>query len=132
MTSRISLLLGGLLAALAVGLGAFGAHAMQAVLDERELALWNTAVQYQMWHALGLLALGACRLPRLGVAVALLATGTVIFAGTLYLLALTGVRWLGMITPVGGTLMIVGWLFVAWRACAGRWPGARRADRAGS
>lgn len=112
---RFALLAGSLLAALGVGLGAFGAHGLRHLLDTGALAWWQTAVQYQMWHALGLLALGAARLPRSGLPAALLAAGTVIFAGSLYAMALTGLRALGMVTPVGGTLMIAGWLLLAAR-----------------
>ena len=115
MSARI-LSAGALLAALGVILGAFGAHALRDALEPVELGWWQTAVQYQMWHAIGLLALAALPLPRLGLPAALLAVGTVIFSGTLYLMALTGARWLGAVTPPGGTLMIAGWLLLLRRA----------------
>lgn len=114
--NRFALLAGSLLAALGVGLGAFGAHGLQSLLTTEELAWWHTAVQYQMWHAVGLIGLGASRLARQTLPDIALTLGTLIFSGTLYLLALTGLRWLGAVTPIGGTLMIVGWLMVAWRA----------------
>ncbi|MGL1832846.1 DUF423 domain-containing protein [Rhodocyclaceae bacterium SMB388] len=114
--SRIALLSGSLLAALGVALGAFGAHGLRGMLGPIELAWWHTAVQYQMWHAVGLVALGACPLRRVGPAILALGAGTVLFSGTLYLLALTGMRWLGMLTPIGGALMILGWSILAWRA----------------
>lgn len=114
-SSRFALLAGALLAALGVALGAFAAHGLRAVLDQTALAWWQTAVQYQMWHAIGLIALGAARLPRTLLPALLLATGTVIFASTLYTMALGGPRWLGAITPIGGSLMIAGWLVLAWR-----------------
>jgi len=105
---------GALLAALGIALGAFGAHGLRAVLDEAALGWWNTAVQYQMWNAVGLVALGA--LPRrLGLAALLIIAGVLIFSGSLYLMALTGERRLGMVTPVGGALMIAGWAIAAWR-----------------
>jgi len=85
------------------------------VLDDAALAWWQTAVQYQMWHAVGLVALGAARLSRSLLPAAMLASGTVIFAGTLYAMALGGPRWLGAVTPVGGSLMILGWLVLAWQ-----------------
>jgi len=88
---------------------------LSAVLDENALAWWQTAVQYQMWHATGLIALGAARLPRSLLPAVLLTAGTIIFAGTLYAMALGGPRWLGAVTPVGGSLMIAGWLVLAWR-----------------
>lgn len=97
-------------------LGAFGAHALRDTLDATRLGWWQTAVQYQMWHAIGLLAVAALPLSRLGHPALLLAIGTTIFSGTLYLMALTGVRWLGAITPIGGALMILGWLLIAWTA----------------
>ena len=112
-SSRFALLAGALLAALGVALGAFAAHGLRAVLDQTALAWWQTAVQYQMWHAIGLIALGAARLPRTLLPALLLATGTVIFASTLYAMALGGPRWLGAITPIGGSLMIAGWLVLA-------------------
>ncbi len=115
MNHSYALITGSLLAALGVGLGAFGAHGLRNILDTAQLEWWHTAVQYQMWHALGLIALGATRLEHLTLPVTLLTLGTLMFAGSLYLLALTGLHWLGMITPFGGLLMIAGWLTVAWR-----------------
>ncbi len=106
---------GATFAALGVALGAFGAHGLRATLDPLRLGWWETAVQYQMLHAIGLIAIGAAPLRRIGTAALLLATGTGLFSGTLYLMALSGARWLGMITPMGGALMIAGWLLLAWR-----------------
>jgi len=108
------LIAGALLAASGVMLGAFGAHALRSSLDATHLGWWQTAVQYQMWHAIGLIALSAIPLTRPGPPAILLTIGTIIFSGTLYLMALTGVRWLGAITPIGGALMILGWLALAW------------------
>ncbi len=105
---------GALMAAVGIGLGAFGAHALERMLDERALGWWETAVQYQMWNAVGLVALGAAP-RRLEVPAALIGAGTLLFSASLYLLALTGARWLGMVTPIGGGLMIAGWLLAAWR-----------------
>lgn len=115
MSNRFALLSGSLLAALGVSLGAFAAHGLRGSLGAVELAWWSTAVDYQMWHALGLIGLGASRDARLSVPAVFLASGTVVFAGSLYVMALTGARWLGMITPLGGVLMVAGWLLVAWR-----------------
>lgn len=117
--NRLILIAGSLLAGLGVALGAFGAHGLRNVLGPTELGWWNTAVQYQMWHATGLLALGAWRLPNTGAAAVLLVVGTLVFSGSLYVMALSGWRMLGMITPIGGTLMIAGWLLLAWRALRG-------------
>lgn len=114
--ARRVLLAGAVLAALGVSLGAFGAHALGDTLGEQRLGWWNTAVQYQMWHAVGLVGLGAA-LPRPGLAAWLLAGGTALFSGSLYAMALTDARWLGAVTPLGGFLMIAGRLAAAW-ACA--------------
>ena len=107
---------GAILAALAVILGAFAAHALQRQLGSEELGWWHTATEYQMGHALGVLALGlnggrSARLPAW-----LLAGGSIVFSATLYLMAVGAPRGLGALTPVGGLLMIVGWLLLAWRA----------------
>ena len=110
------LLAGALLAGLGVALGAFAAHGLRTRLGAVELGWWQTAVQYQMWHAVALLALAAVPLPRLGLPAALLGAGTCIFSASLYIMALTGLRALGMVTPIGGLLMIAGWLLLAWRA----------------
>lgn len=106
---------GALLAALGVGLGAFGAHALKARLGPAALGWWETAVQYQMWHAVGLVALGALGSRRMGVPASLLLAGTVIFSGSLYAMALSDAPWLGAVTPLGGVLMISGWLVAALR-----------------
>ena len=112
-SEKLPLLIGALLAALGVLLGAFGAHGLRAGFTPEALGWWQTGVQYQMWQALGLVAIGAARLPRSRLSVWLLALGTLVFSGSLYLLALTGARWLGMVTPVGGVLMIAGWVCFA-------------------
>ena len=105
---------GALLAALGVALGAFGAHGLERLLDERALGWWQTAVSYQMWSGLGLVGLGASR-RALGRPALLIGIGAIIFSGGLYVMALTGARWLGMVVPIGGAAMIAGWLFAAWR-----------------
>ena len=113
---RQILLAGALLAASGVILGAFGAHALRAALDPVRLGWWQTAVQYQMWHAVGMIAIAALPIARPHRPAWAIGIGTVIFSGTLYLMALTGLRWLGAITPIGGALMILGWLLLAWEA----------------
>lgn len=113
--ARLALLLGALLAALGVALGAFGAHGLKAVLDAERLGWWHTGVQYHLWHAIGLVAIGAAALPGTRGAAILLAIGVIVFSGSLYLMALTGLRWLGMVTPLGGLALIGGWLWLAWR-----------------
>lgn len=112
-----------LLALLAVALGAFGAHALQERLPAGDLGIFDTAVRYQMYHALGLLAVAWAlgRWPErrlLPWAGGSLLAGTLVFSGSLYLLLASGQRWLGAITPLGGLLMILGWALVAfalWR-----------------
>ena len=108
-------LAGALLAGLGVALGAFGAHGLRATLDAQALGWWQTGVQYQMWHAVALIALVALRGVRTDVPAWLIAAGTIVFSGSLYIMALTGARWLGAVTPIGGLLMIAGWCLLAWR-----------------
>lgn len=104
-------------AALAVAFGAFGAHALKEKLSAHYLAVWETAVQYQMFHALGLIAVGILMsssllgpISQLNWAGWLLLAGIVIFSGSLYVLSLTGIGVLGAITPIGGVAFIVGWI----------------------
>lgn len=111
-----------LLAALGVALGAFGAHTLKASLSQPLLSTFETGVRYQMYHALGLLAMAWAidRWPerRLVAAAWLLFVGTLVFSGSLYLLVLTGARWFGAITPFGGIALIAGWGLAAWRVLA--------------
>ncbi len=115
--------LGAVLAALAVALGAFGAHALKARLAPDSLAIWQTAAQYHFWHALGVIAAGLAlaQVPGSGwlrAAGILLALGVLLFSGSLYALALSGVRGFGAVTPFGGLAFILGWLALAigaWR-----------------
>lgn len=106
--------LAALSAALAVGFGAFGAHALRSRLDEYALSVFQTAVQYHFYHALALLAVGLLALHQVDSALLrasgwLFIVGTLVFSGSLYGLSLTGVRWLGAITPLGGLAFIAGW-----------------------
>jgi len=109
---------------LAVGLGAFGAHGLKGRIDTDMMAVYQTAVQYQFWHGLGL-GLIAVLMRQFPEAVLLKWTGWLmlagigIFSGSLYVLALTGLRWLGAITPLGGTCFLAAWLLLAvfaWRS----------------
>jgi uncharacterized membrane protein YgdD (TMEM256/DUF423 family) len=108
--------------ALSVVLGAFGAHALGDRLAPEQLAWWETAVNYQALHAVALILFGlfAERHTCHGLASACFVAGAAIFSGTLYAMALGGPRWLGAITPIGGTLLIAGWLAFAWAAARGR------------
>lgn len=101
-------------AALAVALGAFGAHALKATLPPELLVTWETAVRYQMYAAFGI-QLGALQRGSQGP-LWFLALGSLFFSGSLYLLCLTGVRWLGAITPLGGLALIAGWLLLGREA----------------
>ena len=112
--------LGALSAFLAVAAGAFGAHALRARLSPDLLAVFETAARYQMYHALGLLAVAwmVTRWPgpwpvRAGW---LFVAGTVLFSGSLYALALTGTRGLGAVAPAGGVAFLAAWIAVAWAA----------------
>ena len=110
--------LGALLAALAVVAGAFGAHAHAARLDAHALALWETAARYLMYGGLGLALLGLLARQGAGrgagAAGWCLLLGSLVFSGTVAALALGGPRWLGAVTPLGGTLLIAGFLLFAW------------------
>jgi len=122
---RPFLFFGSLFAGLGVVLGAFGAHALEARVTAELVATFETGVRYQMYHALALLvvALVAERRPTdglLGAGGWLFVVGILLFSGSLYVLTLSGIRWLGAITPVGGTAFIIGWFCVAVAALRGR------------
>lgn len=110
--------LGAINAFLAVALGAFGAHALKSRLSAEMLSIFETGVQYHFYHALGLLAIGliATHLPdsiwlkRSGW---LMFLGIIIFSGSLYILSITGMRWLGAITPIGGLCFLASWILLA-------------------
>jgi len=105
-------------ALLAVAFGAFGAHGLKDRLGETEMAIYRTAVDYHMWHALGLAMIGLLaerypEAPGFRWAGAAMITGLVLFSGSLYALSLSGLGWLGMITPLGGLSFMVGWALLA-------------------
>jgi uncharacterized membrane protein YgdD (TMEM256/DUF423 family) len=132
MNARLAIVAGSLLMALAVALGAFGAHALKARVAPEMLAVWQTGVTYQAWHAIGLLLLGLLMLhapasAALRVAAWLFIVGIALFAGSLYLLALGAPRAVGAFTPFGGAAFIAAWIAVA----AGAW-NARRQPTSGS
>lgn len=114
---RRAIALGTLLAALAVAAGAFGAHGLRTRLEPDLLETFETAARYQFYHALGTILTGiaaeqlAAPWPRL--AGWLFVAGIVLFSGSLYLLSLTGVRWLGAVTPFGGAAFLAGWICFA-------------------
>jgi uncharacterized membrane protein YgdD (TMEM256/DUF423 family) len=117
--AKLFIAIGAVAGALGVVLGAFGAHALKARLSPELLAVYQTGVQYHLWHALALVAIGivALHLPAsvpLKWAGWLMLAGIVLFSGSLYLLAATGSRWLGAITPLGGAAFIAAWLALAY------------------
>ncbi|HBN13570.1 MAG: hypothetical protein CMQ46_10305 [Gammaproteobacteria bacterium] len=110
---------------LAVALGAFAAHGLRARLPEDLLAVFQTGVQYHMYHALALFGVGLLCM-QYGESTLLRASGwafvigIVIFSGSLYILSLSGIRWLGAITPIGGVAFLTGWLLLAAAMLMGR------------
>jgi uncharacterized membrane protein YgdD (TMEM256/DUF423 family) len=103
---------------LSVAAGAFGAHALKAILTPEMLAVFETAARYQMYHALALVAVGLSlqradqsAFRRGGLA---FLAGIALFSGSLYVLAFTGIRWLGALTPLGGVAFLIGWGLLAW------------------
>lgn len=117
MTWTTWISIGSLFGALSVLLGAFGAHALKTKLSPESLVIFETGVRYQMYHAFALfgVALVASRIDVLSVKVAgyCFIAGILLFSGSLYALVFTGVKTLGMITPVGGILLVLGWLSLA-------------------
>jgi len=117
-TAKLFLVLGCITALLAVVIGAFGAHALKARIAPELMAVYRTGVEYHFYHALGLILVGlaAFHLPQstyLRAAGWAMLAGVVLFSGSLYLLALTGLAWLGAITPLGGTAFIAAWALFA-------------------
>lgn len=114
--SKTILLTGASLLALAVILGAFGAHALKAKLDNDLMQVYKTGVEYHFYHALGLLLIGilSFQMPSslMNWSAFFLAAGIIIFSGSLYLLAVTGIKWLGAVTPLGGLSFIAGWILL--------------------
>lgn len=117
---RVFWAIAGLAGALGVAAGAFGAHGLKGRLSPEMLAVFEVGVRYHLIHALALLAVAwaSTRWHARTILAAgwLFVAGILIFSGSLYLLCLTGARWLGAVTPVGGTAFILGWLLLAWGA----------------
>ena len=118
MKHNVIISIGSFNAALAIAFGAFAAHGLEKHLDERSLRVFNTAADFHFWHALGLVLIGI--LAKIddhsnysGIA-GLMSLGILLFCGSLYILSKTGMTWLGMITPLGGTAFIIAWLWLAW------------------
>ncbi len=115
--NTIFLLLGAISAMIGVGMGAFGAHGLKTMISPELLTVYQTGVTYQMWHALGLI--GLALIPRqatnsklLSWAGWLMFIGILLFSGSLYLLAILNLKWLGMITPIGGICFLTAWLLI--------------------
>lgn len=122
VNARFWVVVGALSGFLGVGLGAFGAHGLKTVLGPEQLAWWHTATLYQMLHAPAMVLAGVVPLVRPSARVVgfLFFVGTVIFCGTLYLMALGAPRWFGAITPIGGLALMAGWLAFAIGALRSR------------
>ena len=113
------IIIGAIAMAVGVILGAFGAHGLKNKLTPDLLAVYQTGVEYHLYHALGLILVGVLinqfpQVSGLHTGGWLLLAGILIFSGSLYVLAISGVRWLGAITPIGGTAFIAGWLWIGW------------------
>ena len=113
---RWIVIIGGIYGFTAVALGAFGAHALKAMVTPERLATWQTAIDYQMFHSLALIAIYLISLnqqsAKLSYAAIFQSLGVLVFSGSLFLLVLTDTNWLGMITPIGGVFMLLGWLIL--------------------
>ena len=119
--ARLFLIVAAVSGLLVVALGAFGAHALKGGLSPASMEIYKTAVQYQMFHTTALLVIGLLAIKfressALRWSGYLMIVGIVLFSGSLYALSISGIRWLGMITPIGGVLMIVSWLLLAYTA----------------
>lgn len=120
MTDRQLVVAAALILLIGVAAGAFGAHALKRSITPDMLSVWQTAVLYQLVHGLGLLAIAALGArfgsPLLAAAGGFMLAGIIIFSGSLYILVLSGTKWLGAITPIGGGAFIIAWALVALAA----------------
>lgn len=115
---KLFLMIGSIAMALAVGLGAFGAHGLKEMLTDEMLEIFETGVKYHFYHAIGLLIVGlvAQLIPDSSLlqwSGWLMLAGIIIFSGSLYILSVSGIRWMGAITPIGGLCFILGWILLA-------------------
>ena len=125
--SKLTTMLAGINGFLAASIGAFAAHALRGKLTPEMLNTFQTGVQYQMYHALALLGIGvllvnfpAANLLR--ISAYLMMAGIVLFSGSLYLLSISGIRWLGAITPLGGVCFLIAWALLIWFAARQPFP----------
>ncbi len=121
--SNLFIGLGALSAFISVAAGAFGAHALKQVLDTDMLAVYHTAVDYQFFHSFGLIVIGALNKisprNRLTPAAWTMLAGIILFSGSLYVLSTAGIKWLGMVTPIGGVCFLAAWLMLAFSYLTG-------------
>lgn len=114
--SKPILMTASILLALAVAIGAFGAHGLKAHLSSEMMQIYKTGVEYHFYHALGLLLVGVLSISMpsnyLNWSAIFLTAGIVLFSGSLYVMAVSGIKWLGAITPLGGICFIAGWVFL--------------------
>ena len=125
--SKLVIILAGINGFLAVSLGAFAAHALRDRLSPELLNTFQTGVQYHMYHALALFGIGLMMInfpasTILRISAYLMLAGLVFFSGSLYLLSITGIRWLGAITPIGGVFFLVAWALIVWFAAKQQFP----------
>lgn len=113
---KFGLIAGSLLSMLSVVLGAFGAHYLKNTLNDYSLSVFQTGVLYQFFHSIGILVLVLLSKSiddlNLDLSIWFFTIGIILFSGSLYLLAITGLKWLGAITPIGGMFFILGWMFL--------------------
>ena len=126
MSKRI-IILAGINGFLAVSIGAFAAHTLRDRLSPELLNTFQTGVQYHMYHALGLFGIGLLMLNfptsnLLRISAYLMIAGIVLFSGSLYLLSITGTKWLGAITPLGGLCFLTAWVLIVWFAAKQKFP----------
>ncbi|MDG1025688.1 MAG: DUF423 domain-containing protein [Gammaproteobacteria bacterium] len=125
--SKLVIMLAGINGFLAVSLGAFAAHALRDRLSPELLNTFQTGVQYHIYHALALFGIGLMMInfpasSILRTSAYLMLAGLVFFSGSLYLLSITGIRWLGAITPIGGVFFLVAWALIVWFAAKQQFP----------
>ncbi|MEX0963981.1 MAG: DUF423 domain-containing protein [Pseudohongiellaceae bacterium] len=125
--SKLIIMLAGINGFLAVSLGAFAAHGLRERLSPELLNTFQTGVQYHMYHALALFGIGVLMIDfpttnLLRVSAYLMLIGIVLFSGSLYLLGISGVRWLGAITPIGGVCFLIAWALLVWFAARQQFP----------
>lgn len=126
--SKLIIMLAGINGFLAVSLGAFAAHGLRERLSPELISTFQTGVQYQMYHALALLGIGilALNFPAanlLRISAYLMLAGIVLFSGSLYVLSLSGIRWLGAVTPIGGLCFLLAWALLIWFAARQQFSG---------